>query len=145
LVAVVVVRNQVVLAPVKMGEALTLILPRYLMLVVVLVVVVRLVQVSLEDKVVVQVLPAAVGAVPVVLVQVIIPVVVAVRVVTIYQEVTVARADLQVPPVLAALTVAVAAVAERMVRMAIRRGEAVVPAYTVKVRTVPVVRTVPMV
>ena len=39
------------------------------------------------------------------------------------------------------MAVAVAAA----VRLAIRRGEAVVPAYTVKVRTVPVVQSVPAV
>jgi hypothetical protein len=52
------------------------------------------------------------------------------------------RADLQVPPVLAALTVAVAVAAAAM---ELRRGEAVVPAYTVKVRAVPVVQPVPVV
>ena len=69
--------------------------------------------------------------------------VVAVRVVTIYHQVPVPLADLQVQPVLAALTVAVAVAAA--VRLAIRRGEAVVPAYTVKARTVPVVQPVPVV
>ena len=65
------------------------------------------------------------------------------RVVTIYHQVPVPLADLQVQPVLAALTVAVAVVV--VVRLAIRRAAAVVPAYTVKVRTVPVVQPVPVV